>query len=48
VEQKVGERRRRKWRRERMQRKNKKKSRVEAHGVEKLKVLRGIIRWERC
>ena len=43
VEQKVGERRRRKWKMERMQRRRKKKSRAEAHGLEKLQVLRGLI-----
>ena len=44
VEQKVGERRRRKWKRERMQRRRKKKkSGAEAHGLEKLQVLRGLI-----
>jgi hypothetical protein len=49
VEQKVGERRRRKWKMERMQRRRKtKKSRAKAHGLEKLQVLRGLIscgRW---
>jgi hypothetical protein len=48
VEWKVRERRR-KWKREDMQRRRKKeKSRVEAHGLEKLQVLRGLIscgRW---
>jgi hypothetical protein len=45
VEQKVRERRRRKWKRERTQwRRKKKKSRVEAHGLEKPQVLRGLIR----
>jgi hypothetical protein len=44
VKQKVGERRRRKWERERIQRRRrKKKSRVEAHGLEKLQVLRDLI-----
>ena len=44
VEQKVGERRRRKWKRERTQRRRKKeKSGAEAHGLEKLQVLRGPI-----
>ena len=44
VEWKVGEIRRRKWKRERMQRRRKKKkSRAEAHGLEKLQVLRGLI-----
>jgi hypothetical protein len=38
----LGERRR-KWERERMQRRRKKKSRAEAHGLEKPKVLRGLI-----
>ena len=49
VEWKVGERRRRKWKRERMQRWRKtKKSRAEAHRQGKLQVLRGLIscgRW---
>jgi hypothetical protein len=45
VEQKVGERRR-KWKRERMQRRKKKKSRAEAHGLENLQVLRGLIDME--
>jgi hypothetical protein len=39
----VGERRRIKWRREKMQRRRKKKSRAEAHGLEKPQVLRGLI-----
>jgi hypothetical protein len=43
VEQMVGERRRRKWKRERMQRRKMKKSRAETHGLEKLQVLRGLI-----
>jgi hypothetical protein len=44
VERKLGERRRRKWKRERMQRrKRKKKSWAEAHGLEKLQLLRGLI-----
>ena len=45
VEQKVrGERRRRKWKRERRKRRRKKKkSGAEAHGLEKLQVLRGLI-----
>jgi hypothetical protein len=38
----LGERRRI-WKRERMQRRRKKKSRAEAHGLEKLQVLRGLI-----
>jgi hypothetical protein len=43
VEQKVEEKRRRKWKRERMQRRKKiKKSRAEAHGLEKPQVLRGL------
>jgi hypothetical protein len=43
VEQKEG-RRRRNWKRERRQRRRKKeKSRAEAHGLEKLQVLRGLI-----
>jgi hypothetical protein len=46
VEQKVGERRR-KWKRERIQRKRKKKSRAEAHDLEKPQVLRGLIDVER-
>jgi hypothetical protein len=37
------ERRRGKWMRERTQRRRKKKSRAEAHGLEKLQVLRGLI-----
>ena len=41
-----GERRRRKWKRERMQRRRK-KSRAEAQGLEKLQVLRGLVRWGR-
>jgi hypothetical protein len=51
VEQKVGggERRRRKWKREKTQRRRKnEKSRAEAHGLEKLQLLRGLIscaRW---
>jgi alpha-galactosidase/6-phospho-beta-glucosidase family protein len=48
VEQKVKERRR-KWKRERMKRKRKrkkKKSGAEAHGLEKLQVLRGLIAGE--
>jgi hypothetical protein len=41
VDQKVGrERRKRKWK---QRRRKKKKSRAEAHGLEKLKVLRGLI-----
>jgi hypothetical protein len=47
VEQKVGERRR-KRKRERTQRRRKEKSRAEAHGLEKLQVLRTLIscgRW---
>ena len=48
VEQKVRERRRRKWKRERTQRRRKKeKSGAEAHGLEKLQVLRGLISSER-
>jgi hypothetical protein len=43
VEQKVGERRRRKWKRERTQRRKKEKSRAEAHGLEKPQVLRDLI-----
>ena len=43
VELKVGERRRRKWKREKMQRRRKNKSRAEAHGLEKPQVLRGFI-----
>ena len=45
VEQKVGgERGRRKWKGERTERRRKKeKSRAEAHGLEKLQVLRGLI-----
>ena len=40
----MGERRRRKWKRERMQRRrNMKKIRAEAHGLEKPQVLRGLI-----
>ena len=43
-----GERRRRKWKRERTQRRRKKeKSGAEAHGLEKLQVLRGLISSER-
>jgi hypothetical protein len=38
----LGERRRRKRKRERMQRRRKKKSEEEAHGLEKLQVLRGL------
>ena len=38
----MGKRRRRKWKRERMQRRRK-KSGAEAHGLEKLQVLRGLI-----
>jgi hypothetical protein len=45
VEQKVGVRGRRKWKRERMQRR-KKKSGAEAHGLEKPQVLRGLIEVE--
>ena len=48
VEQKVGERRRRKWKRERTQRRRKKeKSGAEAHGLEKLPVRRCLISSER-
>ena len=49
VEQKGGGRkRRRKWKRERTQRRRKKeKSGAEAHGLEKLQVLRGPISSER-
>jgi hypothetical protein len=36
-------RRRRKWKRLRTQRRRRKKSRAEAHGLEKLQVLRGLI-----
>ena len=43
VEQKVREGRRRKWNRERMQRRRRKKKGREAHGLEKLQVLRGLI-----
>ena len=40
----MGERRRRKWKRERTQRRRrKKKSGADAHGLEKLQVLRGLI-----
>ena len=39
VEQKVGERRRGKWKRERMQRRKKEKIRAEAHDLDKLQVL---------
>jgi hypothetical protein len=43
VEQTVRERGRRKWKKERMQRRRKKnKSRAEAHGLEKPKVLKGF------
>ena len=43
VEQKVrGGERRRKWKRERTQRRKKEKSRAGAHGLEKLQVLRGL------
>jgi hypothetical protein len=44
VKLKVRERRRRKWKRERTQRRRRKKnkSRAEAHGLEKLQVLRGL------
>jgi hypothetical protein len=44
----LGERRKRKWKRERMQRRKKKKSRAEVNGLEKPQVLRGLIscgRW---
>jgi hypothetical protein len=45
VEQKEGEGRRRKWKRERTQmRRKKKKIGAKAHGLEKPKVLRGLIR----
>jgi hypothetical protein len=49
VEQKGrGRKRRRKWKRERTQRRRKKeKSGAEAHGLEKLQVLRGLISSER-
>jgi hypothetical protein len=43
VEQKVTEGRRRKWNRERMQRRRRKKKGRAAHGLEKLQVLRGLI-----
>ena len=43
MEQKVERRSSRKWKRERTQRRRKKKSRAEAHGREKLQVLRGLI-----
>jgi hypothetical protein len=48
VERKVGrKKKKKKWKRERMQRRRrKKKSRAEAHGLEKLKVLRGLIEVE--
>ena len=39
----MGERRRRKWKRERTQRRKKEKSRAEAHGLEKPQVLRDLI-----
>ena len=39
----MGERGRKKWKRERMQRERKKKNRVEAHDLRKLQVLRGLI-----
>jgi uncharacterized membrane protein HdeD (DUF308 family) len=39
----LGEGRRRKWKREERQRRRKKKSRAEAHGLEKLQVLSGLI-----
>ena len=42
VEGKVGRERKEKWERERTQ-KRRKKSRAEAHGLEKLQVLRGVI-----
>ena len=42
VEGKVGRERKEKWERERTQ-KRRKKSRAEAHGLEKLQVLRGLI-----
>jgi hypothetical protein len=49
VEWKVRERRRKKWKRERMQtRRKKEKKRAEVHCLEKLQVLRGLIscgRW---
>jgi hypothetical protein len=49
IGQKVGERRKRKWKREQTQRRrNEEKSRAEAHGLEKLQVLRGLMscgRW---
>ena len=48
VEQEVRERRRRKWKKERMQRRRKKeKSGAEAHGLEKLQVLRVLTSSER-
>ena len=48
VEQKGGGRkRRRKWKRERTHRRKKEKSGAEAHGLEKLQVLRGLISSER-
>jgi hypothetical protein len=43
VKQRVGDRRRRKWKRERTQRRRKKKSLTEAHGLEKPQALRGLI-----
>ena len=48
VEQRGAGRRRRKWKRERTHRRRKKeKSGAEAHGLEKLQVLRGLISSER-
>jgi hypothetical protein len=47
VEQEVGERRRRKWKSERMQRRKKEKSRAETHGQEKEQVLRSLISYGR-
>ena len=43
VEQKVGERRRENWKRERMQMRRKKKSGAEVQSLEKPQVLRGFI-----
>jgi hypothetical protein len=44
VEQMVSERKRRKWKRERKKRRRKKeKSRAEAHDLEKLQVLKGLV-----
>ena len=43
IKGRLGERRKRKWKRERKQRRRKKKSIAEAHGLEKLQVLRGLL-----